>query len=50
MSDRTTMTPGNVDDFDIWVLEAHDLVAWVVPIHSPSSAVVENYSLDEPAD
>ena len=52
MSDRslTTMTPENADDFDIWVLESRDLVAWVVPIHSPSSAAVENYPMDEPAD
>jgi hypothetical protein len=52
MSDRslTAMTPRNVEDFDIWVFEARDLVASVVPIKAPWSAAVENYQLDEPAD
>ena len=52
MSDRfsTRMTPRNVEDFDIWVLKARDLVAWVVPVQEPWSASVENYQLDEPAD
>ena len=52
MSDRslTTMTPKNVEDFDIWVFEASDLVASVVPLQAPWSAAVENYQFDEPAD
>jgi hypothetical protein len=52
MSDRslTPMTPGNVEDFDIWVFEARDLVVSVVPIQAPWSVAVENYQLDEPAD
>jgi len=52
MSDRslTTMTPRNVEDFDIWVFEASDLLASVVPIQAPWAAAVENYQLDEPAD
>jgi hypothetical protein len=52
MSDQfsTRMTPRNVEDFDIWVFEARDLVASVVPVQEPWSAAVENYQLDEPAD
>jgi hypothetical protein len=52
MSDRfsTRMTPRNVEDFDIWVFEARDLVASVVPVQEPWSAAVENYQLNEPAD
>ena len=52
MSDRslTTMTPRNVEDFDIWVFEARDLVVSVVQIQAPWSATVENYQLDEPSD
>ena len=52
MSDKslTNMTPGNVEDFDIWVFEARDLMAWVVPNQAPWAAAVENYQLDEPAD
>ena len=52
MFDRTstTMTPRNVEDFDIWVFEARDLIASVVPLRAPWSAAVENYQLDEPAD
>ena len=52
MSDRSlpTMTPGNVEDFDVWVFEARGLVASVVPLQAPWSAAVENYQLDEPAD
>jgi hypothetical protein len=52
MSDKslTTMTPRNVEDFEIWVFEARDLVASIVPIQAPWHASVENYQLDEPAD
>lgn len=52
MSDRylTTMTPRNVEDFDIWIFEARDLLASVVPIQAPWAAALENYQLDEPAD
>lgn len=52
MPDRSlpTMTPNNVEDFDVWVFEARDLVASVVLLHAPWSAAVENYQLDEPAD
>lgn len=52
MPDRSlpTMTPNNVEDFDVWVFEARDLVASVVPLQAPWSAAVENYQLDEPAD
>jgi hypothetical protein len=52
MSDRslTSMTPRNVEDFDIWIYDAHGLVASVVSIHAPWNAAVENYQLDEPAD
>lgn len=46
----TTMTPRNVEDFDIWVFEARDLLASIVPIQAPWRAAVENYQLDEPAD
>ncbi|UWZ85204.1 hypothetical protein [Occallatibacter riparius] len=46
----TAMTPGNVDGFDIWIFEARDLVASVVPLQEPWRATVENYQLDEPAD
>jgi hypothetical protein len=47
----TTMTPRNVEDFDIWIFEARDLLASVVvPIQAPWAAAVENYQLDEPAD
>jgi len=44
------MTPGNVEDFDIWVFNARDLIASVVPCLAPWSTVVENYEVDEPAD
>ena len=44
------MTPENVDDFDIWVFKARDLVASVIPLQAPWSMVVENYEVDEPAD
>lgn len=52
MPDRslTTMTPRNVEDFDIWVFEARDLVVSVVQIHAPWCGTVENYQLDEPSD
>ena len=52
MSDRslTTMTPWNVENFDIWIFEARDLVASVVPLQAPWSAAVENYHLDEPTE
>jgi hypothetical protein len=52
MSDRfpTTMTPRNVDDFDIWIFDARDLVISVVQIQAPWNTSVENYQLDEPAD
>jgi hypothetical protein len=52
MSDRSlpTMTPRNVEDFDVWVFEARGLVASVVPLQAPWSAAVENYQFDEPAD
>ena len=46
----STMTPWNVDGFDIWIFEARDLVASVVPLQEPWRATVENYQLDEPAD
>ena len=46
----TTMTPRNVEDFEIWVFDARDLLASIVPIQAPSRAVVESYQLDEPAD
>ncbi len=46
----TTMMPGNVEEFDVWVFEARDLVASIVPIQAPWHASVENYQLDEPAD
>jgi hypothetical protein len=47
----TTMTPRNVEDFDIWIFEARDsLASVVVPIQAPWAAAVENYQLDEPAD
>ena len=53
MSDRslTTMRPWNVEKFDVWVFDDRDLVASVVPLEAPWSAVVENYQLDdEPAE
>ena len=52
MSDESLrkMTPNNVEEFDIWVFEARDLVTSVVQIHAPWSAAVEDYQLDEPAD
>jgi hypothetical protein len=52
MADRfpRKMTPNNVEEFDIWVFEARDLVTSVVQIHAPWSAAVEDYQFDEPAD
>jgi hypothetical protein len=44
------MTPRNVEEFDIWVFDAPDLIASVVPPRAPWSPAVENYQLDEPAD
>ena len=52
MSDGSlkSMTPRNVEDFDIWIYEARGLVASVIPIHAPWNAAVENYQIAEPAD
>jgi len=44
------MTPRNVEDFDIWVFQAHELVVSVFQLQAPWSTVVENYEVDEPAD
>jgi len=39
------MTSENVDKFEVWVFDASDLVISVIPIHAPSNARTENYSL-----
>jgi hypothetical protein len=44
-----SMTSGNVDEFEVWVFDASDLVVSVIPIQAPWNASSENYSLDSPS-
>lgn len=46
----TTMGPWNVENFDIWIFEARELVVSVVPLQAPWRTAVENYRLDEPTE
>lgn len=43
------MTSENVDEFEVWVFDASDLVISVIPVHASWNASTENYSLDEPS-
>jgi hypothetical protein len=37
------MNAQNVDQFDVRIFDARDLVVSVVPLHSPSSATTESW-------
>jgi hypothetical protein len=41
-----SMKSGNVEDFEVWVFNANDLVISVIPIHAPWNASSEKYYLD----
>ena len=40
------MQSGNVDEFEVLVFDATDLVVSVIPIQAPWNASSENYSLE----
>ena len=39
------MSARNVEEFDVWIFEAQDLVVSVIPIHAPSSVKMEKYEI-----
>jgi hypothetical protein len=44
-----SMTSGTVDQFDIWIFDASDLVVSVIPIQAPWDAKSENYDISDAA-
>ena len=42
------MTAENVDEFDVWILNSHDLDVSILPVSAPWSAVAENYEIKQP--
>jgi hypothetical protein len=42
-----SMSSGNVDEFDIRILDARDLVVSVVPIRAPWNAHSESYEVSD---
>ena len=44
-----TMTPENVEDFEVWIFNSRDLVVSVLPIHAPWSGAMENYEINQSA-
>jgi hypothetical protein len=41
-----SMRSGNVEDFEVWVFDANDLVISVIPIHAPWNASSEKYYVE----
>ena len=41
------MSVGNVEEFDVWILDSEDLVVSIVPHHAPGNATTEDYDLGE---
>lgn len=37
----------NVEEFDVWIFDAHDLVVSVVPHDSPLKAATETYEIEQ---
>lgn len=43
------MRADNVEEFDVRIFDAHDLVVSVVPLRAPWSATAEEYRLNQSA-
>ncbi|HSZ16241.1 MAG: hypothetical protein WBV28_02995 [Terracidiphilus sp.] len=41
-----TMTAANVEEFDVWVFNARNLVVAVLPVQAPWNAATENYEIN----
>jgi len=41
------MSAENVEEFDVWVFAARNLVVSVVPHHAPWNATTEDYEISE---
>lgn len=41
------MNVENVEEFDVWVFAARDLVVSVVPHHAPWNSTTEDYEISE---
>jgi hypothetical protein len=41
-----TMTAANVEEFDVWVFNASNLVVTVLPVQAPWNAATENYEIN----
>ena len=39
------MTSENVDEFELRILDSHDLVVSMVPVHAPWSVTTETYQI-----
>jgi hypothetical protein len=41
------MNAENVEQFDVWIFEARDLIVSVIPLHAPSKVTAESYEIRE---
>lgn len=46
----TPMTAENVNEFDVWIHDARELVLSITPICPPRSASTEIYNIDQQSD
>ena len=42
-----SMSAANVEEFDVWIFEADDLVISVIPVHAPSNVKLETYEISK---
>jgi hypothetical protein len=42
-----SMSAENVEQFDVWIFEADDLVISVIPLQDPSSVKMEKYEISK---
>lgn len=45
-----SMTAENVNQFDIWIRNAENLVVSIVPVDAPWAAVSESYEIDQTSE
>ena len=39
------MTVENIDEFDVWILNSHDLVISIMSVSAPWNPTIENYDI-----
>jgi hypothetical protein len=44
------MNAENVEEFDVWIYDARDLIISVAPLRAPWSAILEEYKISRKRD